>query len=71
MNKIRSPKLLALYAKAKESEGAFKDAENAYEKAEEWESVVRLNLNQLENIEKAKYILRNKCQTTSVALMVA
>ena len=45
MNKIRSPKLLALYAKAKESEGAFKDAENAYEKAEEWESVVRLNLN--------------------------
>lgn len=71
MNKIRSPKLLTLYAKAKESEQSYKEAENAYEKAEEWESVVRLNLNQLDNIEKAKFVLRNKCQTATLASMVA
>ena len=71
MNKIKSPKLLQLYAKSKESEGSFKDAEVAYEKAEDWESVVRLNLNQLDNIEKAKFVLRNKCQTANIAAMVA
>ncbi|CAD8104509.1 unnamed protein product [Paramecium primaurelia] len=71
MNKVKSPKLLILYAKAKESEGAFKEAENVYEKAEDWENVVRLNLNQLNNIERAKFILRNKCKTVSLALMVA
>jgi len=43
------------------SEGRFKDAEEAFEKAEDWESVVELNLNQLDDIEKAKFVLRNKC----------
>ncbi|CAD8171970.1 unnamed protein product [Paramecium pentaurelia] len=71
MNKVKSPKLLILYAKAKESEGAFQEAENVYEKAEDWENVVRLNLNQLNNIERAKFILRNKCKTVTLALMVA
>ena len=32
MNKIKSPVLLRLYAKSKESEGAYKEAEKAYEK---------------------------------------
>lgn len=45
MNRVKSPKLLILYAKAKESEGQFAEAENVYEKAEDWENVVRLNLN--------------------------
>ncbi|CAK84014.1 unnamed protein product (macronuclear) [Paramecium tetraurelia] len=71
MNKVKSPKLLILYAKAKESEGAFQEAENVYEKAEDWENVVRLNLNQLNNIERAKFILRNKCKTVTLASMVA
>ena len=54
MNKIKSPKILTLYAKSKESEGAYKEAEKAYEKAEDWENVIRLNLNQLDNFDKAK-----------------
>jgi WD repeat-containing protein 19 len=54
MNKIKSPVLLRLYAKSKESEGAYKEAEKAYEKAEDWENVVRLNLSQLDNFERAK-----------------
>jgi|APCry1669189241_1035207.scaffolds.fasta_scaffold30559_2 WD repeat-containing protein 19 len=45
MNKVKSPKLLMLYAKAKMSENKFKEAEEAFEKAEDWESVVELNLN--------------------------
>lgn len=54
MNKIKSPKILTLYGKSKESEGSYKEAEKAYEKAEDWENVVRLNLNQLDSFEKAK-----------------
>ncbi len=45
MNKVKSPKLLQLYAKAKVSEGKWKEAEEAFEKAEDWESVVEINLN--------------------------
>ncbi len=45
MNKIQgSPKIMIQYAKSKESEGAYKEAEKTYEKAEDWENVVRLNL---------------------------
>jgi len=32
MNKIKSPKILILYAKSKEFEGSYKEAEKAYEK---------------------------------------
>ena len=35
MNKIKSPVLLRLYAKSKESEGAYKEAESAYQKVRE------------------------------------
>jgi len=45
MSKINSRKILTQYAKSKESEGAYKEAEKFYEKAEDWENVVRLNLN--------------------------
>jgi WD repeat-containing protein 19 len=31
---------------------------------------VRINLNNLDNIEKAKNILRNKCPTATIAMMV-
>lgn len=34
---IRSPNLLKQYAKAKESEGAYSEAEQTYEQAESWE----------------------------------
>ena len=71
MQKIKSPKLLIQYGKAKESEGSFKEAESAYEKAEAWEDVVRINLNNLDNIEKAKSVLRTKCSTATIAMMVA
>lgn len=71
MQKIKSPKLLIQFGKAKESEASYKEAEAAYEKAESWEDVVRINLMNFDNIEKPKNILRTKCTTTTVASMVA
>jgi len=58
-------------AKSKEIEGNYMEAEKAYEKAENWENVIRLNLNQLDNLEKAKQVLREKCPTDTCANMVA
>lgn len=68
---IKSPNLLKQYAKAKESEGAYVEAEQIYEKAESWEDVVRLNLEKLDNLKKAKVVLRTKCDTSTVCIMVA
>src|SRR5690242_9078759 len=44
MKLVSTPKLHALYAKAKEKQGDFAEAERAYEVAEDITSVVRLNL---------------------------
>jgi len=44
ISKIKSPKLLGLLAKTKESEGNYKEAEAAYESAEDWINVIRLNV---------------------------
>ena len=35
MNKIKSPKILTLFGKSKESEGSYKEAEKANDKAED------------------------------------
>lgn len=71
INNIKSPKLLSQLAKSKEIEGNYIEAEKAYEKAENWENVIRINLNQLDNLEKAKQILRTKCPTDTCANMLA
>lgn len=71
MDKVTSKSIQIKYGKAKESEGAFKEAEEAYEKAEAWEDVVRINLSNFDNLEKPKDILRHKCSTSTVASIVA
>lgn len=71
MNVITTPKLLIQLGKAKEAEGSYKDAEEAFEKAKDYENVIRLNLNNLENPEKAKDLIRNKCPTQAAALLMA
>ena len=60
MEDITSPSILVMVAKAKEAEKNFKEAEKAYEKANDYENVIRLNLENLDNPEKAKHIFRNK-----------
>lgn len=68
---IKSPKILSLYAKSLESEGAYKEAEKVYEKAEDWENVIRLNLStNIDNFDKAMNTVRTKCPTSTCANMV-
>jgi WD repeat-containing protein 19 len=51
-----------MVAKAKEAEKNYKEAEAAYERANDWENIIRLNLDHLNNAEKAKHIFRTKSQ---------
>lgn len=60
-----------MVAKAKESEKNYKDAEAAYERANDWENIIRLNLDHLNNAEKAKHIFRTKSQLPQCAQMIA
>lgn len=71
MNNIKSPPLLIALAKAKESEGSFKEAETGYEKAQDFENVVRINLRFLDNPEKAKAVIRGGKGTNQSISMLA
>lgn len=71
MDVITTPKLLIQMAKAKEAENAFKDAEEAYEKAGDFENVIRLNLGQIDNPDRAKALIKTKCPTATAASMMA
>jgi len=51
MPRIVAPRLHALFAKAKEAEGSYKQAAIAYENARDWDAVVRLLLSQLHDPE--------------------
>ena len=67
MDKITSPSILIMVAKAKEAEKNYKEAEKAYERANDYENVIRMNLEHLGNIEKAKHIFRTKSQLPQCA----
>ncbi|KAH6945802.1 hypothetical protein HPB50_009990 [Hyalomma asiaticum] len=55
---ITSPKIYAQYAKAKEADGRFAEAAKAYEQAHDIESVVRIQLNNLNNLEEAVRLVK-------------
>ncbi|XP_041357231.1 WD repeat-containing protein 19-like isoform X2 [Gigantopelta aegis] len=67
---ITSPKIHAQYAKAKEADGRYKEAAEAYRMAKEWDNVIRINLDFLQNPEEAVKIVRDT-QSTEGAKMVA
>lgn len=71
IDKITSPSILVMVAKAKEAEKNYKEAEKAYERANDYENIIRLNLDHLDNSEKAKHIFRTKSQLPQCALMIA
>lgn len=58
-----SPKILGNLAKMKENEGNYRDAEKAYERAKDWENVIRINLNHMENYNKALKLYKEKSPT--------
>lgn len=62
IDKITSPSILVMLAKAKEAEKNYREAEKAYERANDFENIIRLNLDHLDNPERAKNIFRTKSQ---------
>ncbi|XP_070253925.1 WD repeat-containing protein 19 [Myotis yumanensis] len=67
---VSSPKIYLQYAKAKEADGRYKEAVAAYENAKQWNSVIRIYLDHLNNPEKAVSIVR-ETQSLDGAKMVA
>ncbi|KAK2489183.1 hypothetical protein MC885_016782, partial [Smutsia gigantea] len=67
---VSSPKIHLQYAKAKEADGRYKEAVVAYETAKQWNSVIRISLDHLNNPEKAVSIVR-ETQSLDGAKMVA
>lgn len=67
---LTSPKIYAQYAKAREVDGKYQDAASAYEKAKDFDNVIRIQLDHLKNPEEAVAVVK---QTGSVegAKMVA
>ncbi|XP_073502065.1 WD repeat-containing protein 19 [Phyllobates terribilis] len=55
---VSSPKIHLQYAKAKEADGKYKEAVLAYENARDWDNVIRIYLDHLNNPEKAVGIVK-------------
>eukprot|EP01062_Namystynia_karyoxenos_P004675 TRINITY_DN11665_c0_g1_i1.p1 TRINITY_DN11665_c0_g1~~TRINITY_DN11665_c0_g1_i1.p1 ORF type:complete len:1497 (+),score=635.62 TRINITY_DN11665_c0_g1_i1:130-4491(+) len=69
MPRITSHKTQALYAEAKEKEGSFREAMEAYTKAEDWDNVVKLKV-KLNDMTGAYEIVR-KTKSAEAAMHVA
>ncbi|XP_028973960.2 WD repeat-containing protein 19 [Esox lucius] len=55
---VSSPKIHLQYAKAKEVDGKFQEAVQAYESAKDWDNVIRVLLEHLNNPEDAVRVVR-------------
>ncbi|KAM8842536.1 WD repeat-containing protein 19 [Synchiropus picturatus] len=67
---VSSSKIHLQYAKAKEADGKYKEAAQAYESAQDWDNVIRVLLDHLNNPEDAVRIVRDT-QSIDGAKMVA
>ncbi|KAF0037436.1 hypothetical protein F2P81_010310 [Scophthalmus maximus] len=67
---VSSLKIHLQYAKAKEADGKYKEAAQAYESAKDWDNVIRVLLDHLNNPEDAVRIVR-ETQSIDGAKMVA
>ena len=70
MAKVKTPKIHAQFGRAKEAAGEFSAASEAYEAANDMDSVVRIQLEHLTNPEKAFEIVRTT-KSSEGALVVA
>lgn len=69
LSQLKNPKLFISYAKAKENESKYKEAEAAYEKGGDLISVVRLNLTKLKNPSKAIDLVKSNKIDEGAALI--
>ncbi|MFT7807501.1 WD repeat-containing protein 19 [Arapaima gigas] len=67
---VTSPKIHLQYAKAKEADGRYKEAATAYANAKDWDNVIRIQLDHLNNPEEAVRVVR-QTQSIDGAKMVA
>lgn len=67
---IQSRNIIGIYAAAKEKEAQYKDAEEAYAQAEDWENSVRLKVEKLNDLTGAYDIVR-KTKSADAAALVA
>lgn len=67
---VSSPKIHLQYAKAKEVDGKYKEAAQAYESARDWDNMIRVLLEHLNNPEDAVRVVR-ETQSIDGAKMVA
>ncbi|XP_037530887.1 WD repeat-containing protein 19 [Nematolebias whitei] len=67
---VSSSKIRLQFAKAKEADGKFKEAAQAYEGAKDWDNMIRVLLDHLNNPEDAVRIVR-ETQSVDGAKMVA
>ncbi|XP_012720994.2 WD repeat-containing protein 19 [Fundulus heteroclitus] len=67
---VSSPKIHLQYAKAKEADGKYKEAARAYESAKDWDNMIRVLLDHLNNPEDAVRVVR-ETQSLDGAKMVA
>ncbi len=71
ISKIKSRNILVLFAKAKEStEGNFQEAEQAYAQAEDWDNVVRIKVEYLNDLHGA-YVIVRRTRSSDAAALVA
>eukprot|EP00388_Colpodella_angusta_P039678 GDKK01048050.1.p1 GENE.GDKK01048050.1~~GDKK01048050.1.p1 ORF type:complete len:833 (+),score=157.68 GDKK01048050.1:185-2500(+) len=69
--KIKSRNILVMYAKAKETQHqAYGEAEKAYELAEDWDNVVRIKVEHMNDLHGA-YIIVRQTKSADAAAMVA
>ncbi|THD21180.1 hypothetical protein D915_008124 [Fasciola hepatica] len=67
---VNAPRLQLQYAKAREADGAYREAVVAYEAAHDWDSVVRLQLDKLSNPEEAVRVV-HETKSIEGAKMIA
>ena len=58
MPKINNPKIFIQFGKAKEAEGNYSEAASAYEKAKDYDSVIRILIDNLQDIEGGAALVR-------------
>lgn len=69
--KVSNPKIFILFGKAKEAEGNYSEAANAYEKAKDYDSVIRILIDHLQDIEGGAALVRQtKARESAKSLAV-
>lgn len=69
ISSIKSRNIIGIYAAAKEKEGAYKEAEDAFLQAEDWENAVRLKVERLNDLPGAYAIVRQTKSADAAALV--